>query len=305
MPNPKKKKEADFDLGNKGQLFDFFYNTKKLEDIEGAIKTHLNKIIEKSQLHEKYEILFIYDPSGPIRDYTADQIYKSLPKDGEKKDILLILYSNGGSGEAAYLISKCCKEYSKKFNVAIPRRAKSAATLIALGADEIHMGQMSHLGPIDPQISSLPALGLGNAVEYLAKLCSKYPDSYEMFAKYLSYKLDLRILGYFERVSESAVQYAQRLLENKTLPKGKTALDIAKDLVYSYKDHGFVIDQNEAKKHLGDTIKVGTAEYTLSDEIHKFLEDIQLFSSIIKKKDFSIIGTPENGILFLDKKEEL
>gem|GEM_PF-6064967 len=34
-----------------------------------------------------------------------------------------------------------------------------------------------------------------------------------MLAKYLSYKLDLRILGYFERVTESAVQYAQRLLE--------------------------------------------------------------------------------------------
>lgn len=80
-----------------------------------------------------------------------DQIYKSLEKD-DKKDNLLILFSNGGSVEPAYLISKCCKEYSKKFIVAIPRKAKSATTLIALGADEIYMVQMSQLGPIDPQI---------------------------------------------------------------------------------------------------------------------------------------------------------
>lgn len=37
------------------------------------------------------------------------------------------------------------------FSVAVPDQAKSAATLLALGADQILMGPTSDLGPVDPQ----------------------------------------------------------------------------------------------------------------------------------------------------------
>jgi Serine dehydrogenase proteinase len=39
--------------------------------------------------------------------------------------------------------------------VIVPNRAKSAATVIALGADEIIMGYCSELGPIDAQVPVL------------------------------------------------------------------------------------------------------------------------------------------------------
>jgi membrane-bound ClpP family serine protease len=114
------------------------------------------------------------------------------------------------------LISKLCRESAVgKFIVVVPRRAKSAATLICCGADEIHMGQMSELGPIDPQIDYLPALGLKNAIQHLAELASQYPTASEMFAKYLSESLNLEHLGYYERVVKSAVQYAERLLRKR------------------------------------------------------------------------------------------
>ena len=38
------------------------------------------------------------------------------------------------------------------FRVIVPESAKSAATLIALASDEIVMGYLSELGPIDPQV---------------------------------------------------------------------------------------------------------------------------------------------------------
>jgi hypothetical protein len=41
--------------------------------------------------------------------------------------------------------------------------------------------------------------------------------------KYLS----IRALGYYERVNESATQYAARLLSNKKLPNGKKFEDLA------------------------------------------------------------------------------
>jgi hypothetical protein len=184
----------------------------------------------------------------------------------------------------------------KKFSVAIPRRAKSAATLLALGADEIHMGMISQLGPIDPQVYGLPALALSNAVNHLADLVCKYPGSVDMLTKYLIDQVPIRTLGYYERVSESAAQYAERLLHGKKLPRGKTETQVAKHLVEHYKDHGFVIDAEEASELLGDIIKEQTPEYGLADELYNDLEFVDLVCRTIHKKRFWIAGSLSDGI---------
>jgi len=211
----------------------------------------------------------------------------------ENKNIFLMLNSDGGRIEPAYLISKCCKEKKKdKFIVAVPRAAKSAATLIALGADEVHMGPLSQLGPIDPQINKLPALGLSSALECIAKLCEKYPTSSSMFAEYLSKTMPLAILGYFERIPESAKDYAVRLLQNKNSIPALKIQEIASKLVYEYKDHSFVIDKDEASSLLGEQIvQIGTPEYTLSNEIYKIIETVNLLYGLLHKKRFSLIGS--------------
>jgi ClpP class serine protease len=121
----------------------------------------------------------------------------------------LFLISNGGSIEAAYKITKLCKQYSEStYEVIIPRHAKSAATLIAIGADVIHIGPLGELGPIDPQVGGLPALGVKRALEIIAPIVAKNPKSSELFARYLGSKLSIEQIGYCDRVSESAVQYA-------------------------------------------------------------------------------------------------
>ena len=120
----------------------------------------LNKIITQHPISEKYNILIIHDHTTMVRD-DADNIYSAATKFQENKPLLLILHSSGGDIGSAYLIGKLCREYtSEKFVAVIPRKAKSAATLICCGADEIHMGSLSELGPIDPQINRLPVLGL-------------------------------------------------------------------------------------------------------------------------------------------------
>jgi hypothetical protein len=58
-----------------------------------------------------------------------------------------------------------------------------------------------------------------------------------MFARYLRMALTVEQIGYCDRVSESAVQYAERLLSTKQAVVSK-ASQIAKELVYEYKDHG-------------------------------------------------------------------
>ena len=62
-----------------------------------------------------------------------------------------MLHSPGGDGETAVRITRAAQARCKELTVIVPDMAKSAATLLAVGAHYILMGPASDLGPIDPQ----------------------------------------------------------------------------------------------------------------------------------------------------------
>jgi len=66
----------------------------------------------------------------------------------------IFLCSNGGSGTVPWRLVALFREFATSFNVVIPYRAYSAASLLALGADEIVMHPFAELGPIDPTVSN-------------------------------------------------------------------------------------------------------------------------------------------------------
>lgn len=253
-----------------------------------------------------YNLVLFLDQSNQMGEEHADRIYTALGRFPEKKDVLLVLGSRGGRIEPAYLISKNCKAAAQnKFVVAIPRRAKSAATLLALGADEIHMGGMSELGPIDPQLGRIPALSLTNALQTIARVVTEYPACSDMFSKYLQSQLDLGILGYFERINESAIQYGSRLLHGKTFPGSRTPVQLATHLVNHYKDHSFVIDKDETLQLLGDAIvKIQTAEYTLSNRIDQNLRWVSRVARWMHKKVVTFVGGIDSCVKIRDMNED-
>ena len=65
----------------------------------------------------------------------------------------LILHSPGGSAEAAESVVEYLRQRFDHIRVFVPVAAMSAATMLALAADELVMGQHSQLGPIDPQFN--------------------------------------------------------------------------------------------------------------------------------------------------------
>jgi len=67
------------------------------------------------------------------------------------KKLDLILHSPGGSPEAAEQIVTYLREKFDHIRVIVPLQAMSAATMMALAADEICMARHSTLGPTDPQ----------------------------------------------------------------------------------------------------------------------------------------------------------
>lgn len=272
------------------------------KNCNGTIALYLKQEASKIPCFDKYNIIVLYDDSELVKG-DADNIYNAVTQFKEKKPLLLVLYSNGGSAASAYLIGKLCREYSSDVFVAsIPRFAKSAATLITCAANEIHMGSLSELGPIDPQIKGLPALGLKNSIEHIAELVKTYPESSDMFSKYLQNNLTLINLGYYERVAESAAQYAEKLLETHSENLPRSAKEIAMELVYKYKDHGFVIDRSEAINIFGDKIiKCNTDEYEIGNSIYKSLDMIRSILGFLKY-NFYFIGSLESEATINKKK---
>ena len=78
------------------------------------------------------------------------EVVHGLPK---HIPIDLILHAPGGTAEAAEAIVKYLRGRFPGLRVIVPIAAMSAATMIALAADEIVMGTHSQLGPIDPQVT--------------------------------------------------------------------------------------------------------------------------------------------------------
>lgn len=278
--------------------------TGSADQRDDLIRRYLRQVIAEHGVSAKYNILIIFD-EGRMVKLDADNIYSAATQFEQRKSLLLVLYSSGGDVGSAYLIGKLCREYTdESFVVVVPRGAKSAATLLCCAADEIHMGSLSELGPIDPQIEGLPALGLRSAVENIADLVKNHPHAADMFAKYLHLSLRPIHLGHYERVAESATQYAERLLRIHEENLGRPPHQIAHDLVYAYKDHAFVIDKSEAAEIFGgDVVKTNTPEYNLGNAIYDAARRIGGLAGLMNHY-FYLIGSCNSKPRFVKRKRK-
>ena len=112
-------------------------------------------LIPQLEKDDRKLIAYIAKIGSPNSAISSDDIApfgSMLSTIGEVDNLDLMIHSPGGNGVVAEKIVDMCRHYCKKnFRVIVPNMAKSAATLISLGADEILMGYCSELGPIDPQ----------------------------------------------------------------------------------------------------------------------------------------------------------
>ena len=128
----------------------YYYNMS--ENIARRKRINLIKQIENQRSSKL--ISYITGDRAPFTTQIADDavriIRKHLDAIGGQDRISLFLYSKGGDMVTPLRLCRLIREYSDNFEVLIPYRAYSAATLICLGADKIIMGKSSELSPIDP-----------------------------------------------------------------------------------------------------------------------------------------------------------
>jgi ClpP class serine protease len=101
-------------------------------------------------------IIRLGHPRGMISSADFPSFETTIASLAGAEQVNLILHGPGGDGtiaEKMVEMARChCSGERRKFRVIVPNIAKSAATILALGADTLLMGYCSELGPIDPQL---------------------------------------------------------------------------------------------------------------------------------------------------------
>jgi len=222
-----------------------------------------------------------YDGEGVMRFgcflHLQETLREVVDTPREENVIDVWLQSYGGSAHEAYRYMLLFREHAATVRVVVGQHAKSAATLMILGADTIYMAPTSDLGPLDAQVWSeeegraISALDIARSIEHLAYTAFDLALSgggvfheitgiprREVLPALLSFSSDFvqPIVAKLEpssiyRASSQlnvAQEYAQRLLSMLAEPWSERKAKILTDhLVNDYPDHGFIISFDEAE----------------------------------------------------------
>lgn len=205
-----------------------------------------------------------------------------LPKESHAADLLIV--SHGGDSTVAWRIMSLLRERVKTVGVLIPQAAFSAATLLALGADEIIMHPCGNLGPVDPQINA-PKPG-GGMIEFGSEDLTGFLQfvrdevglsdqehlkfAFELFCK----EAGAVPIGVATRASQLSLSMGEKLLRMHMRDgEGQKAKAIAEMLNTKFFTHGYPVGCNEAKEIGLKVIKPSTELECLMWEVWLDLEE--------------------------------
>jgi hypothetical protein len=182
-----------------------------------------------------------------------DLLYSVKPD----SNVDLVLHTPGGDIDAAEKLMAILRARIGigRLRVIVPDFAKSAGTLMALGADEIVMSDTSELGPIDPQVTVTD--GDGNrstqsvqayldAYEQLSERLSANAD--DLPARLLLSKLEPDRIVYFTAVKARARSFAEAQLRRGMCRESGNVTRIVEHLLNTKKwpSHGQMINAEVA-----------------------------------------------------------
>ena len=161
----------------------------------------------------------------------ADLLHNVQPN----HDVDLLLHTKGGSVDAAEKLMGMLRSLvgTAKLRIIVPDFAKSAGTLMVLGADSVVMSDMSELGPIDPQA---PLFGIWQSVQNYLDAYKEHEktlkaDPNNIAAQIMLQKLDPATLKLCEVAMDRARQAAEKLLKRGMFRNGGNWSKTARELL--------------------------------------------------------------------------
>ena len=198
-----------------------------------------------------------------------------------------MIVSTGGDPTVAWQIVSLIRERVSRFSVLVPEAAFSAATLIALGADEIVMHPNGNLGPVDPQLRTVRRGPDGQ--EHVVSFGSEDLRAYLEFAKEsvgISDQSELATvfdrfcqevgtvsIGSAARVARLSIAMCEKLLKmHMVKDQAQQALVIAEGLNKNFFHHGYPVSRTEARE-IG--LKIAKSNGRLEDLVWKTWSSIE------------------------------
>jgi Serine dehydrogenase proteinase len=187
----------------------------------------------------------------------------------EETKIDLFLSSNGGDGVVPWKLVTLIREFCSEFNVLVPHRAFSAATLTCLGADSVVMHPMGMLGPTDPTVTNdfnptdphaqgrLLGISVEDVASYIALVKEDVGIHHEdelvkAFLK-LAEKVHPLALGNVKRHTLQSQMMGAKLLRSRAADslEDHEIKEIIQKLTSELFFHGHPINRSEARHDIG------------------------------------------------------
>lgn len=192
------------------------------------------------ELEGRTLVTFFTSFTHPVQmeDTDCDALEATLQEVDLQNGLVLMISSPGGNGLAAERIVNVCRAYSgtKDYWAIVPGKAKSAATIVCMGASKILMSCSSELGPVDPQIFTIEdgkgkAFSLHNIVQTYQKLFSGAVSSTGRLEPYLQQlsKYDSREIATYEGLIQLANDIAEKVLSTGMMA-GQDSANIRKNI---------------------------------------------------------------------------
>jgi hypothetical protein len=260
------------------------------------------------------------DRQGPFNARIATDVIPLISKQlrivKKVPSIDLFLYSAGGDTMVPWRLVSMIREYCDKFSVLVPYKAHSAASMIALGADEIVMSDLSELSPIDPSTANVfnpilnPAdpmnpqnripISVEDVMAYFDLAKNKFgikndEDLTSVFAKFIEANPQIHplALGNVNRIHNLIRVLARRLIKSHNGGVKKMNDDEIEKIVDYFTEklysHQYFIGRNEAREDLGLKTVVNA-----DDTLAKAMTD--LYEAYQEELDFGKVWNPENEL---------
>lgn len=259
----------------------------------------------EKQRNSKIIVYFLGDRApGPIfnTNVASDVVpyFESiLSRQGKVKKRSLFLYSTGGNIDTPWMLVNLIREYCDEFEVIIPRKAWSAATLLSLGANKIVMTPFATISPIDPEgnfpmpdgtVLKIATEDVFSFIELSKNKVGLKTVEGEIEILRALQKYEPKVLGNIFRTYNYIRRLAKGMLSLHLDPeKNKKRIDeVVDNLTEKAYQHNHFIGRREAKKDigLGDMI-----EYAEERDPNDLVLIENLFAEI--EKD-TLVNTPLN-----------
>lgn len=215
------------------------------------------------------------DRPGPVGARVAMDIIpiisEQLRSIGKVDKIDLFLYTAGGDTMVPWRLVSMVRDYCNTFSVLVPYKAHSAGTMIALGADEIVMSDLSEISPIDPSTSNIfnPTdpnnpqakiqISVEDVISYFDLAKNKFgiksdEDLTKIFNKFVEANPQIHplALGNVNRIHNLIRLIAKRLLKShKNKMKDEEIEKLVEYFTEKLYSHTYFIGRKEAKEELG------------------------------------------------------